>query len=219
MTLSTRIERIPPAEVRLAEDNAALLHAMGIVVVHLLAPPGAGKTSLMLRTVESIAGRLRPAIVQGSLSASTDPSPLDELDLPSVQVSTGGQPYLDANMLRQALDELPLADVDLVLVEEIGTLTSPAGRSIGAKLRVVIASLPQGEDCPLRYPEPFAHADAIVLNKLDLLPHLEFDRTRFRQAVRRLNANAPIFELSCRSGEGLEPWWTWLLEQAQGQPL
>jgi hydrogenase nickel incorporation protein HypB len=216
MTLTTRIERIPPAEVRLAEDSAALLHAMGIVAVHLLASPGAGKTSLLLRTVESLGGKLRPAIIQGVLSSLAGPTPLDRLDVPCVQVNTGRQPYLDASMIREALEQLPLADVDLLLIEEIGTLTAPVNQSLGATLRVVVASLPEGEECPLRYPEPFSAADAVVLNKIDLLPVLGFDRSLFYRTLRHLNASAPVFEVSCRTREGLESWRGWLQEQRQG---
>ena len=215
MTLTTRIERIPPAEVRLAEDSAALLQAMGIVAVHLLASPGAGKTSLIQRTVESLAGNLRPAIIQATLMLSVSPTTLESLDVPYVQVETGIQPYLDASMIREAMEQLPLADVDLLLIEEIGTLTSPTRQWLGETLRVVVASLPEGEECPLRYPEPFSHADAVVLNKIDLLPTLGFDRNLFYRTLRRLNTSAPVLELSCRSGEGLEGWGNWLIEQVQ----
>lgn len=215
MTLITRIERTLSAEVRLAEDNAALLQAMGIVAVHLLASPGAGKTHLILRTAESLGRRLRLGVVQAALSLSTVPSPLNELELPCVQVYTGGRPNLDASMLREALEQLPLADLDLLFIEDIGTLTSSPERSLGVSLRVVVTSLPEGEDCALRYPDPFAHADAIVLNKLDLLSALEFDRTRFQQTVRHLNPEAPLFEISCRTGEGLEKWETWLQEEVR----
>ncbi|MGC9024101.1 MAG: hydrogenase nickel incorporation protein HypB [Chloroflexia bacterium] len=215
MTLLTRIERILPAEDRLAEDNAALLQAMGIVAVHLLAPPGAGKTHLILRTAENLAGRLRLGVVQASLSLPLPFSPLEELDLPCVQVHTGGRPGLDASMFREALEQLPLADLDLLLIEDIGTLVLPPERSLGATRRAVVTSLPEGEDCASRYPEPFAHADAIVLNKLDLLSALDFDRARFRQTVRRLNPTAPLFEVSCRTGEGLEKWVDWLQEEVQ----
>lgn len=218
MAVPMRIERIPTAEARLAEENRSFLRAMGILAVHVLASPGAGKTSLIGRMVESLSGRLRMAIIQGAFSSRPADSSLEQADVPVVRVDTGGQPYLDASMVREALEQLPLADVDLLLIEEIGTLTSQQKRSLGETLRVVIASLPEGEDCPLRYPEPFAHAHAVLLNKLDLLPHLDFDRSRFRQAVRRLNSQAPIFEISCRTGEGLESWWTWLLEQAKGVP-
>jgi len=211
--VSTRIEQIRSAEERVADENAALLRAMGIVAVHLLASPGAGKTSLIVRTVGSLAGRLRPAVIQGALSSQPGPAPLDLPDLPAVRVDTGGRPYLDASMVGAALEQLPLADIDLLLIEEIGTLTSPASQSLGENLRVVIASLPEGEEGPLCYPEPFTHANAVVLNKLDLLPHLEFNRSRFHEAVRRLNPRAPIFELSCRTGEGLEQWERWLSEQ------
>jgi hydrogenase nickel incorporation protein HypB len=216
MTLTTRLERIPTAEVRLAEDSAALLQAMGIIAVHLLASPGAGKTCLVRRTVESLAGRLRPGIIQATLSLSDTPNSLEELDIPYIQVATGGQPYLEASMISEALEQLPLADLDMLLIEEIGTLTSPAQHSLGETLRVVVASLPEGEECPLRYPEPFAHADAIVLNKVDLLPVLGFDRDLFYRTLRRLNAAAPVFEISCRTGEGLEAWGQWLVEQVRG---
>ncbi len=217
MISATHIDQTTPAEVRLAEDNAALLRAIGIVAVHMLASPGAGKTSLIVRTAESLSDQLRLAVVQGSLSRPSDSSPLTGLDLPIVQVSTGGRPHLEASMLREALERLPLADIDLVIIEEIGTLTSPVKQSLGETLRVVVASLPEGEDCPLRYPGPFTHCDAVVLNKLDLLPHLDFDRPRFRGAVHDLNPKAPVFELSCRTGAGLEPWRDWLLEQVQRQ--
>ncbi len=215
MTLITRIERTLPAEVRLAEDNAALLQAMGIVAAHLVASPGAGKTQLILRTAESLGRQLRLGIVQATLSLPTSPSPLEGLDLPCVQVYTGGRPGLDASMFREALEQLPLADLDLLLIEDIGTLTSPSGCPLGVTLQVVVTSLPEGEDCALRYPEPFVHADAIILNKLDLLSVLEFDRTRFRQVVRRLNSEAPLFEISCRTGEGLKNWETWLQEEVK----
>lgn len=220
MTLTTRLECIPPADVRLAADSAALLHAMGIAAVHLLASPGAGKTSLILRTAESLSGKVRLGIIQATLAPPAGPGPtsLDALDLPYVQVDTGVQPYLDASMIREALEQLPLADVDLLLIEEIGTLTAPARQSLGEKVRVVVASLPEGEECPLRYPEPFSHADAIVLNKIDLLPALGFDRSLFYRTLRRLNAEAPVFELSCRTGAGLEDWGAWLMDQVRGDP-
>jgi hydrogenase nickel incorporation protein HypB len=219
MSISMRIARIRPAEVRLAEENAAFLRAMGIVTIHLQASPGAGKTSLIQRTAESLSGRLRLAVIQGTLSNQSGVTHVHAVDLPVVQVNTGEQPYLDASMVREALEQLPLADVDLILIEEIGTLTLPTEQVLGATLRVAMASLPEGEDCPVHYPGPFARADAIVLNKTDLMAHLGFDQSVFHQAVRRVNGNAPIFELSCRSGEGIEPWSAWLLEQARDRQL
>jgi hydrogenase nickel incorporation protein HypB len=215
MTLAMRIESIPSADMRLAADSAALLHAMGIVAVHLLASPGAGKTNLITRTVESLASKVRLGVVQASLAPSAGPTPLDNLEIPYVQVDTGDQPYLDASMIREALEQLPLADVDLLLIEEIGTLTSPDRQSLGETLRVVVTSLPEGEECPLRYPRPFSHADAIVLNKIDLLPALGFDRGLFYRTLRRLNTEAPVFEVSCRTGKGLEAWMGWLVEQME----
>jgi hydrogenase nickel incorporation protein HypB len=172
MSISMRIARIRPAEVRLAEENAAFLRAMGIVTIHLQASPGAGKTSLIQRTAESLSGRLRLAVIQATLSNQSGVTDVHAVDLPVVQVNTGEQPYLDASMVREALEQLPLADVDLILIEEIGTLTLPTEQVLGATLRVAMASLPEGEDCPVHYPGPFARADAIVLNKTDLTAHL-----------------------------------------------
>ncbi len=214
-TRSTRIERVPSAELRLAEDNAALLHAMGIVAVHLIASPGAGKTSLIARTASKLSSRLRPGVIQASLTPEVGSNPLSDLDCPIVQVDTGGRPYLDATMVREALAQLPLADVDLLLIEEVGTLTSPVGCLLGENLRVVVASLPEGDDAAMRYPDPFAHAHAVILNKMDLLSHLRFDRNLFQKAVHRVNPGVPIFEVSCLSGEGLDAWGVWLLNQLE----
>lgn len=215
MTPSAQIERTLSPEAFLAAEVSDFLQAMGIVTVHLQASPGAGKTCLIMRTIENLGSQLRMAAIQGTLSRQPGPSPLEALDVPTVRVNTRGQSYLDAGMLRESLEQLPLADIDLLLIEEIGTLTCLPEHVLREKLRVVITSLPEGEDCPSRYPEPFAHADAIVLNKLDLLPHLGFDRRRFHQAVRQVNANAPILELSCRTGEGLEAWCHWLMERLE----
>ncbi len=213
MTL-TRIERVPPAETRLADENAALLHMIGIIPVYLVASSGAGKTSLLMRTVESLRNRVRLAIIQGAIALPTGPTVLDDLPVPTVLVDTGGQPYMDASMLREALDQLPLADIDMLLIEEIGALTAPVIRApLGKALRVVIASLPEGEECPLRYTETFSRADAVILNKIDLLSALQFDRGLFYRTLRRLNTAAPVFEVSCRTGEGLEGWCSWLMEQ------
>ncbi|MBN1484110.1 MAG: hydrogenase nickel incorporation protein HypB [Chloroflexia bacterium] len=219
MSPLAQIERTLSAEALLAAENAGFLEAMGIVTVHLQASSGAGKTCLIRRTVESLSQKARIAVIQGTLS-HTSPRISETGDLPVVMVNTGGQAYIDASLLRDALEQLPLADVDLLLIEEIGSLICRPPHMLEQSLRVVLASLPEGEDCPLRYPVPFAQADAVVLNKLDLLPHLEFDRNRFQQAVRRLNERAPLFELSCRTGEGLEAWGQWLLQQIgqrQGQ--
>lgn len=212
MTL-TRIERVPPAETRLADDNAALLHAIGITPIYLVASSGAGKTSLLMRTVESLHNKVRLAIIQGTIALPTGPTVLDDVPVPTVLVDTGGQPYLDASMVREALDQLPLADIDLLLVEEIGALNAPLRPPLGKARRVVIASLPEGEECPLRYTDTFSRADAVVLNKIDLLPALQFDRGLFYRTLRRLNTAAPVFEVSCRTGEGLESWCNWLTEQ------
>ena len=204
------VEQILSANDEIALGNRRLLDAQGVVAVNLMASPGAGKTSLILRTIDALRGRLRVGVIEGDLAGRVDADRVAETGTPVVQINTGGGCHLDASQVRSALHQLPLDPIDLLFIENVGNLVCPAGFALGERLNVMIAHVPEGHDKPIKYPGMYTVVDALVLNKLDLMPYLEFDRDAFRIAVRALNARAPIFEVSCKTGEGLPAWAEWL---------
>ncbi len=204
------VERILSANDRLAEENRRLLDARGILAVNLMASPGAGKTSLIRRTVEALGGRLRLGAIEGDLAGTLDADLLAGMGIPAVQINTGGGCHLEAQMVQEALAQLPLDRLDLVIIENVGNLVCPAAFPLGAQRSVVIASVPEGDDKPYKYPSIYRGIHALVLNKMDLLPYLEFSVERFRRGVEVLNPGVAFFPLSCKTGEGLDAWLAWL---------
>jgi hydrogenase nickel incorporation protein HypB len=209
------VEQILSANDEIALGNHRLLDEQGVVAVNLMASPGAGKTSLILRTIQALQGRVRVGVIEGDLAGRVDADRVAETGTPVVQINTGGGCHLDAVQVRDALLQLPLGQIDLLFIENVGNLVCPAGFALGERLKVMIAHVPEGHDKPIKYPGMYTVVDALVLNKLDLLPYLDFDLDAFRTAVRALNTNAPMFEVSCKTGEGLAPWVEWLAAQAQ----
>ena len=199
---------------RLAEENHALLTAAGVFSLNLMASPGAGKTSLIERTVQSLAGELRLGMINGDLATSLDADRAAAAGATAVQINTGGQCHLDAVMLAEALPRLDLAQLDLLLVENVGNLVCPANFKLGTHQSVLIASVPEGDDKPYKYPGTYQGVNVLVINKLDLLPYVSFDMDYFRRGVEMLNPGVLTFALSCRTGEGLEAWVAWLKQQA-----
>jgi len=199
---------------RLAEENHALLTAAGVFSLNLMASPGAGKTSLIERTVQSLAGELRLGMINGDLATSLDADRAAAAGATAVQINTGGQCHLDAVMLAEALPRLDLAQLDLLLVENVGNLVCPANFKLGTHQSVLIASVPEGDDKPYKYPGTYQGVDVLVINKLDLLPYVSFNMDYFRRGVEMLNPGVLTFALSCRTGEGLEAWVAWLKQQA-----
>jgi hydrogenase nickel incorporation protein HypB len=210
MTNLPILESILSANDQVALANRRLLDERGVVVVNVMASPGAGKTSLILRSIELLSGHLRLAVIEGDLAGRVDADRVAATGTPAVQINTGGGCHLDAPQVRAALDELPLGQLDLLLIENVGNLVCPAGFALGEHAGVVVASIPEGHDKPVKYPGIFAVADAVVLNKIDLAPYVEFDLDAFRAGVRAVNARAPLFEASCRTRAGLEDWAAWL---------
>ena len=204
------VRDILSANERLAQANRRLLDQHGTCAVNLMASPGAGKTSLILRTVERLAGRVRVGVIEGDIASRIDADRVAAAGVPVVQINTGGTCHLDAPMVGAALEQLPLGEIDLLLIENVGNLICPVEFGLGEAARVVVASIPEGDDKPYKYPGIFAAVDAVVLNKLDLAPYVPFDRAAFRRLVAGLNPAAPLFELSCTNGEGLDPWLEWL---------
>jgi len=209
------VQNILSANDEMARENRERLDQAGVVAINLMSSPGAGKTSLILRTAEVLRGELRLGVVEGDVASRVDAERVAEAGSPVVQINTGGGCHLDASMLRAALKELPLEELDLLIVENVGNLICPAAFRLGEHLQVVIASLPEGHDKPLKYPDLFIQADAIAVNKTDLAPYLDFDREGFRRVVLGLNPDVALFELSCRTGDGFVAWATWLRERWQ----
>jgi hydrogenase nickel incorporation protein HypB len=207
------VEEILGANDRLAAENRQRLEAAGVFSLNLMASPGAGKTSLIERTAKALAGRLRLAVIDGDLASSLDADRASASGAEAVQINTGGQCHLDAAMVRRGMEALDLSRVDLLLVENVGNLVCPAAFALGTHRSVLIASVPEGDDKPFKYPASYREIDVLVLNKIDLLPYVDFDVQRFRRGVQRLNPGVETFLMSCTSGEGLESWLDWLERQ------
>jgi len=193
-----------------ARENQALLKDHHILTVNLMASPGAGKTSLILQTAKALAGRARLGVIEGDVASRIDADKVASADIPVIQINTGGECHLDALTVQKALKTLPLAEIDILVIENVGNLICPVEYRLGEAIRVVVASVPEGDDKPYKYPGIFTAVDAVVLNKIDLAPYVDFNRDAMREGVVRLNPRATIFELSCRTGEGLRTWADWL---------
>ncbi len=209
------VEKILSANDLIALENRKLLDEHGILTVNVMASPGAGKTSLILRSIEALRGRLRAGVIEGDVAGRVDADKVAETGTPVVQINTGGGCHLDAPQVQNALRQLPLDQIDLLFIENVGNLICPTGFALGEHVNMMIANVPEGHDKPIKYPGMFAAVDALVLNKIDLMPYIDFDSEAFRTAVRALNPDAPLFEVSCKTGEGIEMWAEWLLSQCR----
>lgn len=209
------VEKILGANERLAADNRARLDAAGVFSLNFMASPGAGKTSLVEQTVSRLAGKLRLAAIDGDIATSLDADRAAAAGATAVQINTGGDCHLDAVMLQGALDQLDLSGVDLLIVENVGNLVCPINFALGTHVNVLVASIPEGDDKPYKYPGAYRGVDVLVVNKVDLLPYVEFDMDYFRRGAAALNPGLTTFPLSCRTGEGLDAWVDWIVEQVE----
>jgi len=200
-----------------AQENQGLLRNHHILGVNLMASPGAGKTSLILQTAKALAGRLRIGVIEGDLASCIDADRVASADIPVIQINTGGECHLDALTVQKAIKALPLPELDILFIENVGNLICPVEFQLGEKIRVVIASVPEGDDKPYKYPGIFTAVDVVILNKMDLTPYVDFSLDAMRQGVRTLNQRAKMFELSCRSGEGIAAWTEWLESQVHAE--
>jgi hydrogenase nickel incorporation protein HypB len=207
------VKEILSANDQVATENRAAFDQAGVFVLNLMASPGAGKTSLILATVARLPQDVHPGVIEGDLASTIDADTIAAQDIPVVQINTGGNCHLDAPMIRTALSDLPLNEIDLLFIENVGNLVCPANFALGADLAVVVASVPEGHDKPYKYPGMFAGADAVVLNKADLLEVFEFDVEYFRRGLEMLNPGVPLFVVSCRTGAGMEDWVRWLADR------
>lgn len=214
--MSTRVpvvEEITKANDELARLNRAKLDSLALMGLNIMASPGAGKTSLIERTVPPLAEDLRIGVIEGDIATSLDAERAAAAGAASVQINTGGGCHLDAAMVGRALDQLPLSDLDLLIVENVGNLICPASFALGTHRNVLVASVPEGDDKPFKHPRMYRDVDVLVINKIDLIPYVEFSLDRFKEGVRALNEGVQTFEVSCRTGEGVDAWLDWIRRQ------
>jgi hydrogenase nickel incorporation protein HypB len=202
---------------RQAVANRARLHEAGVFVLDLMASPGAGKTSVILATIAALCERYRIAVIEGDIASNVDALKIKEAGVAAVQINTGGACHLESEMIRRALDALPLAELDLIIVENVGNLVCPTEFYLGEDAKVMILSVPEGDDKPLKYPNIFQISEAVLLNKTDTLPVFDFNRAAFEETVAKLNPQAPVFALSARTGEGMEAWIAWLVSRIEAR--
>jgi len=204
------VENILGANDRLADENRGRLDAARVLGLNLMASPGAGKTSVIEHTVRALRGKLRLAVIDGDIATSLDADRAAAAGATAVQINTGGECHLDAVMVQGALQQLDLPNLDLLIVENVGNLVCPASFRLGTHHSVLIASVPEGDDKPYKYPGIYRGVDVLLINKIDLLPYVEFDMPRFRQGVEILNPGVHTFAISCRTAEGLPAWLSWV---------
>jgi hydrogenase nickel incorporation protein HypB len=210
------VEGVLDANDTIARANRADFDAADVIVVNLMSAPGAGKTSLLERTVRAL-GDVRVGVLEGDVQGSLDAERLASLHVPVTQINTaptfGGECHLDANMVRSALPSIPLDELDLLVIENVGNLVCPAEFKVGEHHRVMIASVPEGEDKPLKYPLMFRACELVLVNKIDLVPHLEFDLDKLLRHIEAVHPGVPTLLVSARTGEGVDAWREWLLER------
>jgi len=200
----------------LAAANRELFDEKGVFVLDLLASPGAGKTCTILATIAALRDRYRIAVIEGDIASRVDAEKIKAHDIPAVQINTGGACHLESDMIQRAISVLDLESLDLLIIENVGNLVCPTEFDLGEHAKVMILSVPEGDDKPLKYPGIFQVAEAIILNKYDTLPVFDFDEAAFREAVARLNGKAPIFPISATKGDGVAAWAEWLAARIDG---
>jgi hydrogenase nickel incorporation protein HypB len=195
---------------RVAGELRSRFAAHGILCLNLVSSPGAGKTSLLERTLEAFAPTQRVAVLTGDIQTDNDAVRLARFGFPTRQITTGGTCHLDARMIEKAIGEWNLADLDVLLIENVGNLVCPSSYDLGEAAKIVVLSVTEGEDKPLKYPSIFFKSELLVLNKVDLLPYVPFDITAAEENARRVHPGMEVVRLSCTAGNGLEEWSKWL---------
>ncbi len=199
-----------------AQENKTRLDQHHVFTINIMSSPGAGKTSVILNTINYFQNKINMAVIEGDVASSVDAEKVNALGTPVIQINTAGGCHLDASMVAPALDALPLEKTDLLFIENVGNLICPNNYALGEDSRIMIASLPEGDDKPYKYPAMFADTDVVLLNKTDLQPYLDFNMNAFNKAVTGLNPDVLLFPVSCKTGEGMPAWYSWLEAALKG---
>jgi hydrogenase nickel incorporation protein HypB len=207
------VRNVLEANEQLAEKNKNLFKEHGLLVLNLMSSPGAGKTTLLERTIEGLKDKIRIAVIEGDIQSTYDAERIAQKGVVAVQINTGGACHLDSRMIQEALKEIDLTTLDLLVVENVGNLVCPAEFEVGEDHKVMILSVTEGDDKPLKYPLMFAKSTVLLVNKVDLLPYINTSVEQIRKISLGINPNLEIFEVSCQNRTGLEPWFEWILQR------
>jgi hydrogenase nickel incorporation protein HypB len=207
------VKNILEANQRIAEENRKRFSEGKLLVVNLMSSPGAGKTSLLEKTIRALNDEFRIGVVEGDIQSTYDAERISRTGAPAVQINTGGACHLDSNMVQEALKSLELDKLNLLFIENVGNLVCPAEFNLGEDFKAMILSVAEGDDKPLKYPLMFHESKVLLINKIDLLPFCECNPDLIEERARKINPGLTIFRLSCRTGEGLESWTGWLRDQ------
>ena len=204
------VSKILEANDRLAGDNRKLFDSTGTLVINIMSAPGAGKTSLLVRTINELGDSLRIGVIEGDIQGTYDAEQIGGTGAPVVQINTGGACHLDASMINEAVGQMDLKALDVLVIENVGNLVCPAEFNVGEHMKIMLLSISEGHDKPLKYPLMFQKSLALVVNKIDLKPYVDADVGKIRTDSLSLNPELEIFELSCKTGEGFSAWTSWL---------
>jgi hydrogenase nickel incorporation protein HypB len=211
------VRNILEANERIAEQNKALFGENRIFVINLMSSPGAGKTSLLEKTIDALKSEMRIAVIEGDIQSTRDAERIASKGVPAVQINTGGACHLDGNMIRDTFSEFDFKNMDLLVVENVGNLVCPAEFKIGEDFKTMILSVAEGDDKPSKYPLMFHESKVLLINKIDLIPYVDCDIEKIRKDSLKINPDLTIFEISCKTGEGLEGWYNWLRNRVKAK--
>lgn len=213
MSIITLERKVLEKNDEVARQNRELFRSHGLFVVNIVSSPGSGKTSLLEKTLEYLQGALRIAVIEGDVQTDLDAQRLARFDIPVVQLVTNGSCHLEAKLVQDALQHIDLSSCHVLIIENVGNLVCPANYDLGEAMKVVVVSVTEGEDKPLKYPRMFQNAGALIINKVDLLPYLPLKLDSLRANALRINPQLQVFETSCTTGAGIDQWCTWLKKQ------
>lgn len=209
------VRNILEANQRIADQNREIFDRNHLLVINLMSSPGAGKTSLLEATIDRLQDRVRIGVIEGDIQSSLDAERIAAKGVQAVQINTDGACHLDGNMIREAMNQLDLSVLDLLIVENVGNLVCPAEFNVGEHMKIMLLSVAEGDDKPSKYPLMFQESSVLIINKIDLLPYVNCSVEKIRDSVSQLRADMIIFEVSCRTGDGLDTWIAWLEEQVK----
>ena len=215
MSIITIERKVLDKNDEIARQNRQQFRRNGIFVINIVSSPGSGKTSILEKTLEVLRGKIRIGVIEGDVQTDLDAQRIARFGIPTIQIVTNGGCHLDAKLVQNAIENLDLASLDIVIIENVGNLVCPANYDLGEELKVVVASTTEGDDKPLKYPPMFRNASVLIINKIDLVPYLNCNLDTLKNNALQINPSLTVFHTSCTTNEGLEKWCEWLLDKTK----